>query len=192
MLAQLPDEERDALIDMNCDKKNCPKQVAALPRLASDLRALALMLELEVPAKVCAHHQKCVQAILGMSGAAKTRFGDSFITKDGIAYSYGVWGVKDSLELSNYQEFQNFLDATIREGKASNLTISLTTFVTDNFATETTIYNGTSDSPLLLDMVIEFYCIQLKYLFTCIVVHVAGTQMIAQGSSRLLRGSIIK
>lgn len=190
LLAQLPDEERDAIIEMNCNKKRRPKRVTAVPRLGADLRALSSMLEPDIPAKVCVRYRKCVQAILGMGDAAKTGFCNSFITKDGISYSYGVWSVEDSSESSNYREFRNFLDATIREGEAGNLTDLLTIFVTDNFVTETAIYKGTSDSPLLLEMVIEFYRIQLKYSFTCIVVHAAGTRMIAQGGDGLSRGSI--
>ena len=41
----------------------------------------------------------------------------------------------------------------------------------------------------LLDMVIEFYVLQMKFCFTCIVVHVAGTRMIAQGGDGLSRGA---
>ena len=50
-------------------------------------------------------------------------------------------------------------------------------------------YKGTSDSPLLLELVIQFYQIQFKYSFTCIVTHAAGTRLIAQGSDGLSRGA---
>jgi len=58
-------------------------------------------------------------------------------------------------------------------------------FCTDNSIVEAALYKGTSDSPLLLEMVIEFQGMLMKYGCQAFVSHVAGTRMIAQGGEGL-------
>ena len=94
-----------------------------------------------------------------------------------------------SSQSSNYREFRNFLDSVRQEGESGRLKDSLMFFATDNGLVESAIYKGTSDSPLLLDMVIEFYAMQIEFTFSCSVIHVAGTRMIDQGGDGLSRGS---
>lgn len=62
-------------------------------------------------------------------------------------------------------------------------------FATDNSTVEQAVYKGSSDSRLLLEMVIEFFAIQARFKFTILITHVAGTRMIACGSDGLSRGS---
>ena len=69
---------------------------------------------------------------------------------------------------------------------------TLLLFCTDNSVVEAAIYKGSSTSPKLHDMVIEFYALQFQYGFSCIVNHVSGNGMIAQGSNGLSRGTIMK
>ena len=54
---------------------------------------------------------------------------------------------------------------------------------------EQAVYKGSSDSRLLLEMVIEYFEIQVRYNFTILITHVSGKRMIACGSDGLSRGS---
>ena len=63
---------------------------------------------------------------------------------------------------------------------------------TDSFTVERALVNGTSSSPLLLDLVICFKALQLKHSFKVEVFHVSGTQMIAQGMDGISCGSLNK
>jgi len=92
----------------------------------------------------------CHQLIYGVGDASGDGFGDLFLTKDGLSYHIGIWNEKTSNQSFNYREFRNFLVAFKREGEAGRLANS---FV---------IYKGTSDSPSLLEMVIEFHFLLMK------------------------------
>ena len=128
-----------------------------------------------VPEKQCVRFRKCVKAIVGIGDASGSAFGNSYISNEGISYSFGTWGPETSSQSSNYREFRNVLDSFITEGEAGRLCNALVIFATDNGLVETAIYKGSSSSKELHDMVIEFYRIQFKYNFVCLVIHVAGT-----------------
>lgn len=72
------------------------------------------------------------------------------------------------------------------------MTNSLVIFVTNNKVTKCAIYKETSDSLELLELVIEFYALQMEFSFICIVIHIAQTQMITQGGNGLSRGNMNK
>jgi len=55
---------------------------------------------------------------------------------------------------------------------------------------ETALYTGTSGSKLLLECVIEWRELEMKYGFKSFVTHVAGTRMIAQGGDGLSRSDL--
>ena len=69
------------------------------------------------------------------------------------------------------------------------MTNSMLVFATDNSTVEQAVYKGSSNSPLLLDMVIEYFELQVIFNFTILITHVAGKRMIACGSDGLSRGA---
>ena len=117
--------------------------------------------------------------------ASGSGFGDSFLSEDGLSYQQGVWIEEDSKESSNYRELKNCLDAIHREGEAGRLSNSFLLFCTDNSTVETALYKGTSSSPKLLECVVDYYHLQMKYGFLALVSHVSGTQMIEEGADGL-------
>ena len=129
---------------------------------------------------------------MGIRDASKGGFADSFLSFEGIRYSYGTWNSEVFEKSSNFREFRNFLDSVRQEGEQGISKNSLMFSHTDNGLVESAIYQGPSDCSHLLDMVIEFSVMQIEFTFTCSVVHVAGTQMIEQGVDGLSRGSTNK
>ena len=148
-------DEKNRLLQMH--NIGHPDRVQPVPRLPPDLKALKLFFVSDEPVKLCVRYRKCIQAIMGIGDAAKSGFGDSFLSLEGISYSYGTWNAKVSEQSSNFREFCNFLDSVRQEGEQGRLKDSLMFFATDNGLVESAIYKGTSDSSHLLDMVIECY-----------------------------------
>ena len=153
LLASIKDDEvRDRMI--NSHHHGHPARVAFVKRLLSDMRRLERFFDREEPTKVNMRAKNCHQVIYGVGDASGDGFGDSFLTKDGLSYHIGIWNDNVSNRFSNYREFRNFLVAFRREGEAGRLRDSFVIFCRDNSTVETTLYKGTSDSPLLLEMVI--------------------------------------
>ena len=187
-LSSIKDEdERDRILSLH--SHGHPDKVAAANRLKDDLTALRKLFDFDSPVKVSVRFRHCIQAILGIGDAAKTGFGDSFLSVEGINYTFGVWNTQTSQESSNYREFRNFLDSVRKQGEAGRLTNSMLVFATDNSTVEQAVYKGSSDSPLLLDMVIEYFELQVIFNFTILITHIAGKRMIACGSDGLSRGA---
>ena len=103
---------------------------------------------------------------------------------------YGVWSYSDAEESSNYREMNNCITSIRKLGEMGKLQHSMLLFCTDNSTVETALYKGTSSSPKLLELVIEFYDLQFKFGFNAIISHISGKRMIAQGSDGLSRGAI--
>ena len=108
----------------------------------------------------------------------------------GIDYIYGVWSHSEAEESSNYREMNNCITSIRKLGEMGKLQHSMLLFCTDNSTVETALYKGTSSSPKLLELVIEFYDLQFKFGFNAIISHISGKRMIAQGSDGLSRGAI--
>ena len=77
------------------------------------------------------------------------------------------------------------------EGEAGRLDNAEMFLCTDNFTVETALYKGTSSSPKLLNLVIRFHLLKAKYRVRIHVIHVAGTQMILQGTDGVSRGCLL-
>lgn len=173
----------DVLLNMH-SQGHLPR-VKIKPRLRTNLKALNQFFSKDKPIKVTVRYCKCIQAVISVGDASKNGFRNSFFTKDGIDYLFSVWNTDNANQSSNYRKFQNCLIAIRHLGKKGDLSNLLLILATDNFVTETTIYKGTADSPLLLECVIEFFALQFKFNFTAIVTHISGKRMIQQGSDGL-------
>ena len=188
-LATIQDDEvRERYI--NSHTIGHPPRVNYDVRLVSDMKALERFFDKEEPTKVNMRAKSCHQVIYGVGDASGDGFGDSFLTKDGLSYHIGTWNEKTGNHSSNYREFRNFLVAFKREGDAGRLENSFVLFCTDNSTVEAALYKGTSDSKHLLEMVIEFHFLLMKYGCQSFISHIAGTRMIAQGGDGLSRGAL--
>eukprot|EP00980_Cylindrotheca_fusiformis_P025576 scaffold14111_cov133-Cylindrotheca_fusiformis.AAC.3 len=106
----------------------------------------------------------------------------------GLSYQTGIWKYKATSSCSF--EFRNLLDSLRREGEAQRLQDAFVLFMTDNKAVEDTLFKGSSKSPELLSMVQEFHKLEMEFGFVALVVHCAGTRMVAQGTDGLSRGGL--
>ena len=188
-LESVSDEnKRASLADLG--SKYAPKNVKPVPRLSTDIAALARFFQRSTPTEICARNNQVCLVCYGFGDASGNGFGDTFVGKDGISFCHGVWCERISSKSSNYREFRNCVDALARQGKNGALKGAFVLFCTDNSTVEHAIHKGSCDSPELLQLVIEFQALQMDYGCTVVVSHVAGTRMIAQGTDGLSRGAL--
>ena len=150
------------------------------------MKAQEKFFDKEEPMKVKMRAKRCHQ----VEDASGDGFGDLFMTKDGLSYHIGIWNEKMSKQSSNYRDVRNFLVALNREGDAGKLADSFVIFCTDNSTIKAALYKGINDGSLLLDMVIAFHFLLMKYICHAFISHVTGTRMIAQGGNGLSRGAL--
>jgi len=61
---------------------------------------------------------------------------------------------------------------------------------TDNFTSESAFYKGNTSSKTLFDLVLRLQTVEMQGLIQLQVIHVAGTQIISQGTDSLSRGCL--
>eukprot|EP00980_Cylindrotheca_fusiformis_P008541 scaffold1809_cov107-Cylindrotheca_fusiformis.AAC.5 len=180
------DDLREQLADLG--NAGHPSSVSPVPRLRGDLETLRSFLSPPEPIKVCVRPSRFVQVVLAFGDASGNGFGGTFLSTKGLSYQTGVWKYRATSSCSF--EFRNLLDSLEREGRENRLKDAFVLFMTDNKAVEETLFKGSSKSPDLLRMVQEFHQLEMKYGFVALVVHCAGTRMIAQGTDGLSRGGL--
>jgi hypothetical protein len=62
---------------------------------------------------------------------------------------------------------------------------------TDNYVTECAYFRGTSSSPILFNLVLRLFKLELHAGWKIHVIHIAGTQMISQGTDGLSRRDML-
>jgi hypothetical protein len=180
------DDLRDEVADLG--SKDHPVRVSAAPRLQNDVKVLQRMFTSPTSTELCVRSSRVLQVIYGMGDASGEGFGDSFLTKAGVSIHTGTWTYDIQNQSSNFREFRNPLNALRKEGEGGRLKNAFVIFGTDNSTVEAALYNGTSSSPLLLEMVEEFHALQMEFGFSAIVSWVSGERMIASGNDGLSRG----
>eukprot|EP00980_Cylindrotheca_fusiformis_P014518 scaffold3893_cov74-Cylindrotheca_fusiformis.AAC.1 len=165
-----------------------PAIVWPVPRLKDDIETLEALFSSSTPTRVCVRPTRFVQVVLGFGDASGNGFGGTFLSTAGLSYQIGVWKYKGKSSCSF--EFRNLLDALNREGTEGRLTDAFVLLMTDNQPVEEALYKGTSASRDLLSMVQEFHALEMKFGFSALVCHCAGTRMIAQGTDGLSRGGL--
>eukprot|EP00980_Cylindrotheca_fusiformis_P022018 scaffold8903_cov106-Cylindrotheca_fusiformis.AAC.3 len=182
--------EDDDLREQLADLANAghPSHVFPVPRLRGDLETLRSFLSPPAPIRVCVRPSRFVQVVLAFGDASGNGFGGTFLSTEGLSYQTGIWKYKATSSCSF--EFRNLLDSLEREGQADRLQDAFVLFMTDNKAVEETLFKGSSKSQDLLRMVQEFHQLEMRFGFVALVVHCAGTRMIAQGTDGLSRGGL--
>eukprot|EP00980_Cylindrotheca_fusiformis_P012245 scaffold2984_cov80-Cylindrotheca_fusiformis.AAC.3 len=179
-------EMRQNLADLG--NAQAPAMVWPVPRLKDDIEMLETLFSSPTPTRVCVRPTRYVQVVLGFGDASGNGFGGTFLSTAGLSYQIGVWKYKGKSSCSF--EFRNLLDSLNREGKEGRLVDAFVLLMTDNQPVEEALYKGTSASRDLLGMVQEFHALEMKFGFSALVCHCAGTRMIAQGTDGLSRGGL--
>jgi hypothetical protein len=79
----------------------------------------------------------------------------------GIKYRIGTWPSDNEDDLSNYQEFENVVDALQEEDEAGNLVDELIFLCTDNSTVESAIVKENSASKTLFELTLEVQVIKM-------------------------------
>jgi hypothetical protein len=166
-----------------------PSRVRPVTRLASDLRALASLLESDSPTKVVVRANRVTQIIYGFGDASGKGWGASILLPDGsVYYKSGTWFDHVSEKSSNFRELANLV-FSLREAALKGLLDGGEVFMfTDNTTAERAFFRGTSKSRKLFDLILELRQIEMRVGAKIHMVHVAGTRMIYQGTDGLSRG----
>lgn len=176
----------------SADDDKAPKTVKATPGFRKAMEALNVLSDSETAPEIRVRSKHILYAIYGVGDASGKGFG-SAIGLPGtpnLSIRIGVWGTREASDnSSNWREFTNVVEALEEEAAAGRLADTEVYFCTDNSTVESAIYSGTSSSAKLLDLVIRFKALQTKYSVNAIVLHVAGTRMIACGGDGVSRGN---
>ena len=165
-----------------------PRIVKACPRFKSDVMCMARLLEPVDPPVVNLRSRSIVTVIYGFGDASGSGLGSTFTCGSGFTYRIGVWGADDEIQSSNWKEFCNIVTSLEEEAKEGNLLDSEVFVFTDNSTVESCCTRGTSNSPRLLDLVVQLRSLSTRFGIKISVFHVSGTRMIAQGTDGVSRG----
>ena len=177
----------DACADEAC-LAEAPSRVHPVPRLLSDLRCLSVLTESETAPLRRIRSNHVVRVEYGMGDASGKGFG-SLISVDGeVVWRSGQWTKDCSDESSNWREFRNIVDALEEYYREHQLRDIQVIMCTDNLVTECAFHKGSSHSPLLFDLVLRLRKLEIEAGWDLLVLHIAGTRMIATGVDGLSRG----
>ena len=192
LFAQL---ENGSISDLEFEKElnfrndiDCPSEVTASPRLASDVKALITMLSSPTPPEVSLRSKDIVTVVYGFGDASGTGLGSTFTCGSGFNFRIGIWSGDDIDESSNWREFTNIVESLEDEARSGHLGNSEVFMFTDNSTVEACTIKGSSTSLKLLNLVVRLRALTTIYGIKIHVFHVAGTRMIAQGTDGVSRG----
>ena len=107
-----------------------------------------------------------------------------------VEFRFRTWDLSSSDKSSNYREMCNLvetLEAMASEGELSGFELFL---FTDNSTAESAFFKGPSSSKDLFELVLRLRKLEMNQSCQIYVSHVAGIQMIAQGSDELSQGNL--
>jgi hypothetical protein len=166
-----------------------PKLITAVPRLQKDVKALANIFNQEIPAQVLLW-MAWVYTIVWLGGCIGVRFWHHHYAGRRNKYRIGTWDSDTEDGTSNYQEFENIVEAPREEADAGNLCNTLIFLCTDSSTVECTIVKGNSSSEKLYELALEVRTIEMRKGARVMVSHVMGERMKAQGMDGVLRGQL--
>ena len=174
------------------NKDSPPRTVYPVPRLASDVKAIAAMFDSEHPPVMQVRSASIFVAIYGAGDASGAGFGSAILLpQKSLSYRIGVWR-QDVIhgESSNWREFTNCVEAMEEEASKGNLTNTELFFFTDNTTVERSFYKGSSSSEKLLELIIRLRRLEMRHSLRLHISHVSGKRMIAWGVDGLSRGQV--
>lgn len=162
-----------------------PIWVKPVPCLGADLQAIASFLSSESSSLHSIWKKTIHVAIYGFVDASGQGFGSSFKHKAGILYSYGIWGRESAGDSSNYRELNNLVSSLENHISNGSLVGPEVFIFTDNSTVESTFYKGNTPNKLLFTLVLCLQHLEMSVALLLNVIHVAGSQMIQQGTDGL-------
>jgi hypothetical protein len=167
-----------------------PQSVKAAVGLESDLMALDSLFSSPTPVLRFIRGTKVYKLIYGFGDASGAGFGGSWEVRGTLKYRYGLWGSDMADSSSNFRELGNLTDMVEALEEEEDLEGAEIFVFTDNSTAERAFYNGTSSSKKLFELVLRLRLLETRAGCKIVIVHVAGTRMIDQGSDGLSRGSL--
>jgi hypothetical protein len=164
---------------------DAPAYVVAVPRLADDMMAILKLMASDLPVLRRVRCRKSSKAYYGFGDASGLGFGAMIQIRDEIWYEYGQWTEIANEKSSNWREFTNlveFLEGAVVKHKLGGSEIFI---FTDNSTSEAAFWKGTSQSPLLFELVLRLRQLDMDHNIMLHVVHVSGKRMIDQGTDGL-------
>ncbi len=185
-----------------------PSFVQGVPRLGSDLSALAKLFAPGHPPRRVIRADNVLITLYGFGDASGDGFGSTMVTPSGLRYRYGLWGRDLSYQSSNYREMRNLVDLVALElednfpvledmvssitslVEAENKEITELFLFTDNSVAEGAFFRGTSSNPKLFSLILRLRALEMHHSLRIHVVHISGKRMIMQGTDGLSRGDL--
>jgi hypothetical protein len=201
------------LFHLEGDAESCavsskpPEWVRAVPRLASDVEGLLLLLASPTPPVRTIRASSLITVYYGFGDASGAGFGDTLLTPKGVTYRCGIWGDDLQAQSSNYRELFNLTEAmeahaaTFQFNHLQNLVTTLENMAgndawlsaeifmfTDNAVAEAAFYKGSSSNKKLFELVLRLWKLEVNLSLRLHLIHVSGKRMEAQGTDHLSRG----
>ena len=174
-------------------EQDAPLEVQAVPVLEEHLKALLVLFEGHKPTLRLIRGASIYEVCYVFGDASGEGFGSSHLRSDGsIGFRFGIWGSEGAGTTSNYRELRNLVETLEAMGRRDELKGKEVFIFTDNSVSESIAAKGSSSSPLLFELVVRLYKLEMQFLCRIQVVHVAGTRMIAQGTDGLSRGDMFE
>jgi len=186
------DLDEDHLVGAMMDSPEAPDQVAGVPRLPSDIRALQRLLRGNEPARSRARAKDTLTVTYLMGDASGRGFGSAIWGTDGILWESGNYGRQFAEESSNYREASNLILRLEEMEKGLELEEREIFAFTDNAVFEGTFYKGHSDSKKLNELVLRLRQVERRTGCLLHVIHVSGTRMKEAGIDGLSRGDLLE
>jgi hypothetical protein len=131
-------------------------------------------------------------AYYGFGDASLAGFGSTVKHPSKIHGRFGLWGKDKEDKSSNYRELRNLVKTVKEEAGKGYLRNSKLWLFTDNSTAKSCFFKGGLSSKLLHELILRPRKAKIRHGFVLHVVHVAGAQMIAQGTDGLSRGSFLE
>jgi hypothetical protein len=174
------------------DPLEAPKEVKAKARLINtDLPTLTELLDLEEPPKRVVRTKKAAEVYYSFGDASQDGFGFNLQKpeEDHLLFRFGQWCDTVSEESSNYRGLLNLmgrLEELVENGMLQGSEVFI---FTDNSTAEAVFYKGNSSSRMLFELMLRLRKLEMKGDLKLHVIHVAGTQMEAEGADGSSRGN---
>ena len=175
------------------------------PWFKDDIAALVKLSKFELPPLRMVRPYWVVHVYYGFGDASGKQFGatvsnnyscKSTLTQEKgthrVRFRIGLWSAIEEEESFNYKELCNLVKTIAVKATAGRLRDCEFFLFTDNSTVEGCFYSGTLNSKLLHSLVLSLWLLQLEYGITLHVIHISGKQMIAQGTDRCLRRSLME
>jgi hypothetical protein len=155
--------DRDPEGFMEAEAESAPSYVRPVPHLGSDLVALMELKEPMLPHQRVIHYKAVLQVGYGFGDAIGNFFGSIIQLNDEIMWRAGQCVEFYEKECSNRHELENIvitLEGHVRYHDDSAVEFFM---FTNNFVTECAYLRGTSTSPILFELVLRLWELELSY-----------------------------